>query len=130
MLDLNLEADEKVKEIVVPVYQHSEAGLPLTLRDMTLYLLNPEDFQLEPSAFVPGVHEHAIPKFEMARIYLLVCALTGGDLGFAAEDQTDPVFAIYERAFRRTVLLEKDPEIQRALVRLGLRCGFSGKELN
>ncbi len=116
---------EKVKQIQVSLFAHTEAGLTLHLRDMHLYLLNPEDFGIAAADFDPNLHEHAIPKFEMARIYLLVCAITGDHLGFTEEDREDSVFAIYQDAFRRALAVEDNPDLRQRIVRLGLRSGFT-----
>ncbi len=116
---------EKVKQIQVPVFTHTEAGLSLCLREMNLYLLNPEDFSISAAEFDPNLHEHAIPKYEMARVYLLVCAITGDHLGFSEADRDDPVFAIYQDAFRRALAAEENPDLRQKLVRLGLQSGFT-----
>jgi hypothetical protein len=118
-------ASEKVKEIHVPLFHHAESGLSLRLREMSLYLLNPEDFSLSSEEFDPAQHEHAIPKFEMARIYLMICALTGDHLGFSEDDREDPVFRIYQDAFRRALAVEEDADMRQRLVRVGLQSGFT-----
>lgn len=115
---------ENVKKIVVDEYRHHEGGLNLVLRNMTLYLLNEADFGVSPEQFDPELHEHSIPKYEMARIYLLVCALTQDDLGFSPDDRDDPVYHIYEKAYQRCLELESDPELLRRLDLIAQSCGF------
>ncbi len=125
--DFDLDArDERVERIRVPQYEHNEAGLKLTLKDMTLYLLNEADFGLAPQDFDAARHEHAVPKFEMARIYILVCALTGDSLGFSPADrQEDPqVFRIYEKAYQKLLKTETDRELILKIARLGQQSGF------
>lgn len=115
---------DRVKKITVDEFQHHEAGLDLVLKKMSLYLLNEEDFGINPDQFDPQVHEHSIPKYEMARIYLLVAALTQDDLGFTPEDRDDPVYHIYEKAYHRCLELETDPELLGRLDRIAQTCGF------
>lgn len=115
---------ERVKRIVVPEYKHNESGLPLSFREMSLYLLNEEDFDIDARDFDPSRHEHAIPKFEMARIYLTVCALMGDRLGFTDADRDDPVYRIYALAYQRCLAFEKNPEIIYHIKKLGLASGF------
>ena len=117
---------ERVKKITVPEYRHHEAGLDLLLKQMSLYLLNEEDFGISPDEFDPELHEHSIPKYEMARIYLLVCALTGDNLSFTPEDRDDPVYHIYEKAYHRCLELESDPELIRRLLVIAQSSGFTG----
>jgi len=114
----------RVKKIRVKEYPHHEAGLDLVLKQMSLYLLNEEDFGINPDQFDPGLHEHSIPKYEMARIYLLVAALTKDDLGFTPEDRDDPVYHIYEKAYHRCLELEDDPELLKRLAQIAQTCGF------
>jgi hypothetical protein len=118
------EHDERVKKITVDRYVHHEAGLTLELRPMSLYLLNEADFELDPRQFDPERHEHAIPKYEMARIYLLVCALTEDQLGFSPEDRDDPVYIMYEKAYQRCCQGEADPATRAKLDRVATACGF------
>jgi hypothetical protein len=113
--------DGRVKPLTVPLYIHQEAGLKLTLREMTIHLLNEADFNLAAEEFDPTRHEHAIPTFEMARIYILVCALTGDDLKVSA---ADPVYSIYEQAFQRLVRTEVDKTLFPGIARVGVRAGF------
>ena len=122
----DLEQDnERVREIILPFFNHVEAGLEMELRDMHIYLLNEEDFSIIPDDFDPEQHEHAIPRFEMARIYLLLCARTGGSLGFKPEDRdSDPAYPIYEEAYRRASKLESQKHILLALAKIGQECGF------
>ena len=115
---------ERVKKIRVKEYPHHEAGLDLVLKQMSLYLLNEADFSINPEQFDPVRHEHSIPKYEMARIYLLVAALTQDELGFSVEDRDDPVFHIYEKAYLRCLELENDPELLKRLARIAQTCGF------
>jgi hypothetical protein len=119
---------EHVKKISVSSYRHHEAGLDLNLKQMSLYLLNEKDFSILPEQFDPSVHEHSIPKYEMARIYLLVCALTRDDLGFTPEDRDDPVYHIYEKAYQRCLELESDPELLKRLALVAQTCGFHRPE--
>ena len=121
---------EKIKEILVPSYKHIESGMHLTLHDMKLYLLNQVDFAIDPRNFNPETHEHSIPKYEMARIYLMVCALTGGNLGFRPEERGDPIYEIYEQAFRRSIRAESDIGLRRKLVRVASQCGFELESMN
>lgn len=124
-LESNENSDERVTSIIVDHYEHTEAGLKLTLREMALYLLNEEDFALSPQDFKPELHEHAIPKFEWARIYILVCALTGDKLGFTAADRdSDPVYPIYERAYQKLVRTERDRSLFLGIAKVGQECGF------
>ncbi len=117
--------DDRTKTIVVALYEHTESGIPLQLPEMALYLLNEEDFGISPEDFRPDVHEHAIPKYEMARIYLLTCALTGSKLGFSPTDRdSDPVYPIYERAYQKLVRLERDRSRFLGIARVGQECGF------
>jgi hypothetical protein len=116
---------DRVKKITVAQYKHHEAGLDLVLKNMSLYLLNEEDFGINPDQFDPERHEHAIPKYEMARIYLLVCALTGDALGFTPDDRDDPVYHIYEKAYQRCLELETEPELLRRLDQIAQTCGFA-----
>jgi hypothetical protein len=116
---------DRVKKITIDQYKHHEAGLDLVLKNMTLYLLNEEDFGINPEQFDPELHEHSIPKYEMARIYLLVAALTGDALGFTPEDRDDPVYHIYEKAYHRCLVLESDPELLRRLDLIAQSCGFA-----
>ena len=115
---------EHVKKITVAEYRHHEAGLNLVLKQMNLYLLNEQDFGINPEQFDPLKHEHSIPKYEMARIYLLVCALTDDDLAFTPEDRDDPVYHIYEKAYHRCLELETDREIIKRLLKVAQTCGF------
>jgi hypothetical protein len=115
---------ERVQKIIVDRYTHREAGLTLTLRQMALYLLNEDDFGIDPSQFDPEIHEHAIPKYEMARIYLLVCAVTQDSLGFCPEDRDDPVYAIYEKAYQRSRQHEEDSSLRAKLDKIAAACGF------
>lgn len=116
---------DRVQPITVPVYVHTEAGLPLTLREMTLYLLDEKDFGISPEDFRPEAHEHAIPKFEMARVYILVCALTGDSLGFTPKDRNvDPVYDIYEKAYQKLVRTETDKTHFLGIARVGHASGF------
>ncbi|HYX31491.1 MAG TPA: hypothetical protein VE954_00165 [Oligoflexus sp.] len=115
---------DHVKKIVVKAYKHHEAGLDLVLKNMSLYLLNEEDFGINPDQFDPEEHEHSIPKYEMARIYLLVCALTHDDLGFTPEDRDDPVFHIYEKAYHRCLEQATEPELLTRLDQIAQACGF------
>ncbi len=116
--------NEAVKLIEVPFYQHTEAGLPLKLKDMSIYLLNEDDFGIQPAEFDPAKHEHSIPKFEMARVFLLVCAATGDKLGFTEDDRSDAVYAIYEKAWQRCLAIESAPELLLGLTKIGKDCGF------
>jgi hypothetical protein len=116
---------DRVKKITVNHYKHHEAGLDLVLKNLTLYLLNEEDFGINPEQFDPELHEHSIPKYEMARIYLLVAALTGDDLGFTPDDRDDPVYHIYEKAYHRCLVLENEPELLRRLDQIAQTCGFT-----
>ncbi len=119
---------DRVEAITVPIYEHTEAGVKLTLRDMTLYLLNEEDFGLSPEEFDPLRHEHSIPKFEMARIYILLCGMTGGDLGFRPEERdTDPVYPIYEKAFQKLVRTEVDRSLFLGIAKVGVTAGFKSE---
>jgi hypothetical protein len=113
-----------VKKIIINHFKHHEAGLDLVLKNMTLYLLNEDDFGINPDQFDPALHEHSIPKYEMARIYLLVAALTEDELGFTSEDRDDPVYQIYEKAYHRCLELEDDPELLKRLARIAETCGF------
>lgn len=123
------ESSERVKALEVPHYVHVEAGLPLKLRDMTVYLLNEEDFDLSANEFDPSTHEHAIPKFEMARVYILLCALTGETLGFQPSDRdTDPVYPIYEKAYRKLVRTETDRSLFLGIARVGHAAGFLSEQ--
>jgi hypothetical protein len=117
--------EDHVKKITINEYKHHEAGLDLILKNMTLYLLNEDDFGINPDQFDPESHEHSIPKYEMARIYLLVCALTGDAIGFTPEDLDDPVYHIYEKAYHRCLVLESDPELIRRLDQIAQTCGFA-----
>lgn len=116
--------EERVKKIEVETFDHTEAGVKMRLKKMSLYLLNEEDFGISPSEFRPDRHEHAIPKFEMARIYLIVCAVTGDHLGFLQGDRGDPVYSIYERAYQRSLRLENDEALLKKIRRVGVECGF------
>ena len=117
--------NERVKPIVVQQYEHSEAGLKIKLNDMALYLLNEDDFGIKPEDFRADVHEHAIPKSEMARIFILVCAITGDHLGFQPSDRdTDPVYPIYEKAYQKLVRSERDRSLFLGIARVGQECGF------
>ncbi|RZA27246.1 MAG: hypothetical protein EOP10_00810 [Proteobacteria bacterium] len=119
------EYESRVKPLIVPLYVHHEAGLSLTLRDMTIYLLDENDFKINSNEFDPTRHEHAIPKFEMARVYILVCALTGDDLGLrTADKETDPVYPIYEMAFQKLVRTETDKALFPGIARVGVSAGF------
>lgn len=118
-----MESDH-VKKISIEEYRHHEAGLDLVLKQMSLYLLNEDDFDLQPEHFDQDVHEHSIPKYEMARIYLLVCALTQDELGFTTDDRDDPVYQIYEKAYQRSMELETDPELRQRLTLIAQACGF------
>lgn len=122
--DAEISEHEHVKKIQVREYRHHEGGLDLILKQMSLYLLNEDDFGITPEQFDPSKHEHSIPKYEMARIYLLVCALTRDDLGFSPEDRDDPVFHIYEKAYQRCLALESDPELLKRLELVARTCGF------
>ena len=122
-MELDNETDS-VKKIRVNEYRHHEAGLDLVLKQMNLYLLNEDDFAINPDQFDPEEHEHSIPKYEMARIYLLVCALTQDNLGFNPDDRDDPVYHIYEKAYQRCLELETDPELIRRLNVIAQSCGF------
>lgn len=113
-----------VKKITIKQFKHHEAGLDLVLKNMALYLLNEDDFGINPDQFDPALHEHSIPKYEMARIYLLVAALTKDTLGFTPEDREDPVYQIYEKAYHRCLELEDDPELLKRLARIAISCGF------
>lgn len=115
----------RVKKIVVPLYTHHEAGLSLQLKDMSVYLTDEQDFGLEPGDFDLHRHEHALPKYEMARVYLLICALTGGDLGFGPDDRDDPIYHLYEKAYRRCLSLESDPDLLERLHSIAARSGFT-----
>lgn len=119
---------DRVKPINVARYEHTEAGLKLTLHDMKLYLLNENDFAISPDEFDPVKHEHSIPKFEMARIYILVCAMTGDSLGFAESDrETDPVYPIYEQAFQKLVRTETDKSLFLGIAKVGIAAGFKSE---
>lgn len=124
-LEMNESGDERVKTILVDQYEHSEAGLKLKLKEMAIYLLNEDDFDISPKDFSPELHEHAIPKFEMARIYILVCAMTGDKLGFTAADRdSDPVYPIYESAYQKLVRTERDRSLFLGIAKVGQECGF------
>ncbi|MBC7660696.1 MAG: hypothetical protein H7249_13455 [Chitinophagaceae bacterium] len=117
--------NERVKSLFVDQYEHLESGLKVKLREMELYLLNENDFGIKPEEFNPTKHEHAIPKFEMARIYILVCALTGDKLGFSPSDRgADPVYDIYERAYQKLVHTERDRSLFLGIARVGQDSGF------
>ncbi len=116
---------DPVKTIVIDQYEHTESGLKLKLKEMAIDLLNEDDFELSPKDFRADLHEHAIPRFEMARIYILVCAMTGGKLGFSPADrETDPVYPIYEAAYRKLVSTERDRSLFLGIAKVGLECGF------
>lgn len=124
-LDTHEQTDERVKPIIVEQYEHLESGLKVKLRDVTIYLTNEADFDLDPKDFRPDTHEHAIPKFEMARIYILVCAMTGDRLGFNPFDRNvDPVYDIYERAYQKLVTTERDRSLFLGIAKVGQECGF------
>ncbi len=126
-MDIGIEEldNERVKAIVVNHYEHSEAGLKIKLNDMAIYLLNEADFDIKPEDFRPDLHEHAIPKFEMARIFILVCAMTGDDLGFKPSDRaSDPVYPIYESAYQKLVKSERDRSLYLGIARVGQKSGF------
>ncbi|RZA13944.1 MAG: hypothetical protein EOP10_28875 [Proteobacteria bacterium] len=117
--------NERVKPIIVDSYEHIESGLKLKLREMTLYLLNEDDFEITPAEFHAEKHEHAIPKFEMARIYILVCAMTGDKLGFSPSDRdTDGAYEIYERAYQKLVRTATDRSLFLGIARVGQDNGF------
>lgn len=116
---------ERVKPLLVPYYEHLESGLRLKLREMTVYLLDEEDFGITAEEFNAAAHAHAIPKFEMARIYILVCALTGDKLGFSPADRdSDPVYPIYEKAYQRLVRTETDKALFLGIATVGHASGF------
>ena len=117
----------QVKPIIIDLYTHHEGGLNLKLKRMTVYLLNEAEFDISPAQFEPKLHEHSIPKFEMARVYLLVCALTNDELGFSPDDREDSAYQIYEKAYQRCLKLESDPELVRRLIRVALPCGFQAQ---
>lgn len=124
---MNLETHEdaeRVKKIRVKSFEHVEAGVKMRLKEMTLYLLNEDDFGINPEDFRPSVHEHSIPKYEMARIYLIVCAETGDHLGFSPDDRDDPVYQMYERAYQRLIHTEEDAELLKRVREIGEECGF------
>jgi hypothetical protein len=124
-LDTHEQTDERVKPIIVEQYEHLESGLKVKLRDATIYLTNEDDFDLDPKDFRPDTNEHAIPKFEMARIYILVCAMTGDKLGFNPFDRNvDPVYEIYERAYQKLVKTERDRSLFLGIAKVGQECGF------
>ncbi|MCX6129708.1 MAG: hypothetical protein NTX25_11695 [Proteobacteria bacterium] len=128
--DLSVETAEtgdRVKILVLDLYTHHEAGLDLKLKNMSIYLLNQADFGLSPAQFDPKLHEHSIPKFEMARIYLLVCALTHDELGFQPTDRDDSASQFYEMAYHRCLKLESDPERIKRVFRIAQPCGFEAK---
>ena len=118
------EEQERVKKIVVDQFEHNEAGVRMQLHHLALYLLNEEDFGISPAEFRPERHEHAIPKYEMARIYLIVCATTGDQLGFSPDDSDDETYRIYERAYQRCLRYESDPSLLRKIHTIGAECGF------
>jgi hypothetical protein len=123
-VDFTYEDNERVRKIIVDSFDHTESGVSMRLSPMSLYLLNEDDFAISPADFRPETHEHAIPKYEMARIYLILCARTGGALGFAPEDRADPVYAIYEGAYQRCLRYESDADLRRKLYGIGAACGF------
>ena len=130
MMDTN--PSERLSDSVHPIqlvrYEHRESGLQLTLYDVTLYLLNEHDFGISPDEFDPLKHEYSIPKFEMARIYILVCALTGDSLGFKESDRdTDPVYPIYEKAFQKLVRTETDRSLFLGIAKVGMASGFKSE---
>lgn len=123
--ETNAGNEERVKTIIVDQYEHSEAGLKLKLKEMAIDLLNEDDFELSPKDFRSDLHEHAIPNFEMARIYILVCAMTGDKLGFTAADRDrDPVYPIYEEAYQKLVRTERDRSLFLGIAKVGQECGF------
>ena len=113
-----------VKPIVLTEYTHHEGGLDLKLKSMTVYLLNEAEFDLTAAQFDPKLHEHSIPTFERARIYLLICALTHERLDFLPSESADATYQIYEAAYQRCLRLETEPELIKRLIQVAQPCGF------
>lgn len=113
-----------VKPMVLKEYTHRESGLDLKLKSMTVYLLNEAEFDLTATQFDPNLHEHSIPTFERARIYLLICALTSEKLDFLPSESADATYRIYEEAYQRCLKLETEPELVKRLIQIAQPCGF------